>query len=365
MSSKPASVLVIGGCGFLGHHIVSQLRDKFPTAQISVLDLYTNRNRFSYVSYYDANITSKKDVKHVLQDVMPEVIIHTASPVATDYAGAFDLYHEVNVEGTRTLLECAGQIGCVKAFIYTSSASVIHDSVNDLVRADETWPVLLSPQQTLFYYHTKGLAENYVLAANRKYGDMLTLAIRPAGIFGEGDLHMLPRVLNLYYTRKTKVQFGNNKNWIDFTYVGNAAHAHILATEKLLQAHSLPPSKQERVDGEAFLVTNDEPFHFWDFVYAVWAVAGDKTDVKDIWVLPKSLYLIMATLAEWIFWIIFLGRKQPRFTREKAKFTCKTKTFSINKIKRRLGYKPLWSMDEGIKRGVKWCEEKRLKEGKS
>lgn len=89
--------------------------------------------------------------------------------------------------------------------------------------------------------------------------------------------------------------------------MGNAAHAHILATEKLLQIHSLPPSKQERVDGEAFFVTNDEPFHFWDFARAVWAVAGDKTDVKDVWVLPKSLCLIMATLVEWVFWIIFLG----------------------------------------------------------
>lgn len=365
MGSEPVSVLIIGGCGFLGHHIVSQLREKYPSAQVSVLDLRTTRNRFPHVSYYDADITSSQDVKRVLQDVMPEVIIHTASPVVADLQGASTIYQKVNVEGTRTLVECAGQIGCVKAFIYTSSASVIHDSVSDLVRADETFPVLLIPQQTEIYSHTKAVAENYVLAANRKYGDMLTAAIRPAGIFGEGDVQMLPNMLNVYYTGKTKVQLGNNENWFDFTYVGNVAHAHILATEKLLQTHAHPPSEQERVDGEAFLVTNDEPFHFWDFARAVWAVAGDKTDVKDVWVIPKSVGLIMATLAEWIFWLVFWGTKTPNFTRQKVKFTCMTRTYSIGKIKSRLGYRPLWSMREGIQRGVEWFEEKRVKEGKS
>jgi len=366
MSSELGSVLVIGGCGFLGHHIVSQLLES-PSAQVTVLDLRTTRNRFPSVSYYDGDITSSTAVQSVLQEVKPQVIIHTASPVVASFVGSTTLYHKVNVEGTRNLLEWAGKVGCVKAFIYTSSASVVHDSVSDLVNADETFPVLRSPQQREIYSHTKGIADDLVLAANRKYGDMLTVAIRPAGIFGEGDVQMLPNMLNVYYTGKTKFQLGDNKNWFDFTYVGNVAHAHILAAKELLKTHTLPvqPPDHERVDGEAFFVTNDEPFHFWDFARTVWAAAGDKTNLKDVWVIPKNAGLMIATLMEWIFWLLFWGAKEPSFTRQKVKFSCMTRTYRIDKAKSRLGYKPLWSMNEGIKRGVVWFEKEKGKEKKT
>lgn len=364
MPSELVSALVVGGCGFLGHHIVSQLREKFPLARISVLDLRTTHNRLPAVSYYDGDITSITAVHHILHQVRPQVIIHTASPVVAEFKGSSALYYKVNVDGTRILLECAGQIGSVQAFVYTSSASVIHDSVSDLVNADESLPVLRYPKQTEIYSHTKGLAEDLVLSWNRKYSGMSTVAIRPAGIFGEGDVQMLPNMLNVYYTGKTKVQLGDNRNWFDFTYVGNAAYAHILAAEKLLLTPSHSLTNHERVDGEAFLVTNDEPFHFWDFARTVWAVAGDKTNPKDVWVIPKTASLILATVMEWIFWVLFFGTRQPSFTRQKVKFTCMTRTYSIDKVKNRLGYKPLWSMEEGIKRGVTWFEEKRLKEGK-
>lgn len=127
MAVELVSVLVVGGCGFLGHHIVSQLLEKFPSARISVLDLRTAHNRFPSVSYYDGDITSVEAVQHILGRVGPQVIIHTASPVVADFKGSPTLYYKVNVDGTRILLECAGQIGCVRAFVYTSSASVIHD----------------------------------------------------------------------------------------------------------------------------------------------------------------------------------------------------------------------------------------------
>lgn len=65
---------------------------------------------------------------------------YTASPVVA--SGSTALYYKVNVEGTRNLIECAGKLGGVKAFVYTSSAAVVHDSVSDLMDADERLPVL-------------------------------------------------------------------------------------------------------------------------------------------------------------------------------------------------------------------------------
>lgn len=73
-------------------------------------------------------------------------------------------------------------------------------------------------------------------------------------------------------------------NIVDFTHVTNVVHGHLLAAEKLLQQASLPAAQRgtlhDRVDGEAFLITNDEPIPFWAFLSAVLQVAAKADDVE-------------------------------------------------------------------------------------
>ena len=217
-SQKPTkplgSVLITGGCDFVGHHIVSQLLESY-SARISVLDLRIDRNRFPSVSYYDGDITLEAVVYKVLEEVKPDVIFHTASAVPFDDSDNSNaLYLRVNVEGTRNLLDLAATIGCVKAFVYTSSASIVHDAMSNLINADERWPVLRSPQQREYYAETKGIAEELVLSANRQNGDMLTTSIRPAGIFGEGDVQLVMNMLRAYHKGQTKFQLGKERQFI-------------------------------------------------------------------------------------------------------------------------------------------------------
>ncbi|KAL8784038.1 MAG: hypothetical protein Q9195_009206 [Heterodermia aff. obscurata] len=362
-------VLVVGGCGFLGHHIVNQLLESYD-AQISVVDLHTDRNRAPSVSYYDADITSESSVREVLQKVKPAVIIHNASPTFTGTEGANRaLYKKVNVDGTRNLIERAGELGSVKAFIYTSSASIIHDTVNDLVNADEKYPVLRAPQQREYYSDTKGIAEAIVLEANRKYGKMLTLSIRPAGIFGEGDVQVVPGLLKAYYGNKTKYQIGHNMNLYDFTYVGNVAYAHILAAVALLNTHalSIKPLDHEKVDGEAFLITNGQPLYFWDFARLVWKAAGDETVPEQVWVIGKDLGLALAFVSEWLFWLLGVGK--PTISWKGINYSTMTRYYNIEKARRMLGYQPKVGMEEGILRTVQFIQAEReqnlaLKQGK-
>ncbi|KAI9838637.1 MAG: hypothetical protein M1819_004951 [Sarea resinae] len=351
-SQSFGSVLVVGGCGFLGHHIVSLLADQYD-AQISVLDLRTVRNRRDGVSYYDGDITSEARAKEVFEQVKPDVVIHTASPPLMEHKK--DLMYTVNVEGTKNLVQVAGAIGSVKAFVYTSSASVIHDTVNDLVNADERWPYVVGKDQLEYYSETKAEAEKLVLEANRQYNKMLTASIRPAGIIGEGDVQILPNILKAYRKGQTGFQLGDNDNLFDFTYVGNVAHAHVLAAIALLNtyARSTAPLDHERVDGEAFFVTNDSPVYFWDFPRMVWKAAGDKTGT-NVWTIPKDTGLKIATILEWLFW--FVG-KTPNLTRKQVRYSCMTRYYNIDKAKRRLGYKPLVSLEEGVQKSVKWFLE--------
>ncbi|MCJ1458679.1 erg26, C-3 sterol dehydrogenase [Mycoblastus sanguinarius] len=367
-SKLPSSVLVIGGCGFLGHHIVSQILER-RTSTVSVLDLRTTHNRLPNASYHDADITSPDAVRSVLEQVKPAIIIHTASPATVrdgtsnaQKKSAKALYYKVNVEGTRNLIQQAVEIGTVKAFIYTSTASVIHDAVSDLINADERWPVLHPPQQREYYAETKAVAEELVLDANRKHGDMLTCALRPAGIFGEGDMQLIPNMLKAYQKGQTKFQIGSNDNLFDFSYVGNVAHAHVLAAVALMDTHALSPTvplDHERVDGEAFLITNAQPVCFWDFARMVWSVAGDTTEPGQVWVIEKGLGLILATVIEWGFWLA--GGWTPNLDRQKVQYSCMTRYYNIDKARRVLGYAPKWGIEEAVRKTVGWFKERERK----
>ena len=358
MHPEYGPVLIVGGCGFLGHRIAVRLRET-PGLEICVFDLDTKRNRLSHVSYHDGDITVDSDIKEIFGMIKPRTVIHTASPNVLaehpDFAMRKALYEKVNILGTKNLIKVAGESGSVKAFVYTSSASVVHDSINDLFEADESLPVLEFPLQTEIYSHTKGVAEKMVLAANRRYKGMLGTAIRPTSMFGEGDVGWLPSLLEVYETGRTNLQLGDNSAKIDLLYVGNCADAHVLAAEALYKMQANTPA-DKRIDGEAFFVTNDEPCRFWDFARAVWFAAGDRSDPKRAWVIPKSLGLIMATLVECIFWLVFWGRKEPKLTRRRIKHTCMNRTFCIDKVKSRLLYQPIVSMQEGIEVGVKWFQ---------
>ncbi|KAL1620503.1 Protein kinase protein rad53 [Neofusicoccum ribis] len=347
-------VVVTGGCGFLGHHIVKLLVERFPASRVSVLDLRTTTNRLTspQVSYHDADITDEHRLVELFQKLTPDVVIHTASPVAVGIKD--ELMRAVNVDGTRNLLRAARENG-VKAFVYTSSASVIFDNVSELVNADETYPLVAGKDQPSYYTSTKAWAETAVLDANRTplAPRFLTCAIRPAGIFGEGDVQLIPPMLGAYFWGQSKFQLGDNTNLFDFTYVGNVAHAHLLAAAALLQTHALHPTvplDTERVDGEAFFVTNDQPVPFWDFARAVWRQAGPPVPPEKVWALPKDLMMPVGGLLEWVFWA--LGRK-PNLTRDQVRYSTVRRYYNIGKAKSRLGYKPIVPLEEGVKRGVK------------
>ena len=362
------SALIVGGCGFLGHHIVDRLLRDLPTAHLSVLEHRTTHNRCANVDYSDGDITSADRVDAVLAAVRPQVLFHTASPTSIRYDTA--IFDRVNIRGTQTLLDCAARCGSVRAFIFTSSASVVHDGRSNLLFGDETLPVLDMPPQESYYSWSKGVAEQAVLAANRRGGapgaTMLTVAVRPCALVGEGDVQFLPPVLDMYLTGRHFWQLGANRNLFDVTYVANAAHAHVLAARALWQTAAMRtrPLDFERVDGEAFTVTNDETVPFWTLVHMVWRAAGWKGTARDAWVIPRLPGLITATIVEWLVWIVTLGTREAQFKHQAVQYSCMWRSFNIDKAKRRLGYRPIVGLEDGIGRGVRWILDQRAKERK-
>jgi sterol-4alpha-carboxylate 3-dehydrogenase (decarboxylating) len=200
--------------------------------------------------------------------------------------------------------------------------------------------------------------------SNRKHG-VLTTSIRPAGTFGEGDTEMMDKLLAVARSGRANVQMGGGKNVYDFLYVGNLVHAHFLAAAALLRASALAEDEikeEERVDGEVFHVTNDEPWLFWDFTRAVAKEAGFPVRDEDLKVIPRWVGMLLAFFAEWFVWIFSMGRKQSNLTRYGVRYSCITRTLNIDKAKKMLRYRPIVGMQEGLERTVRWFQENGKKD---
>ncbi|EFR02241.1 sterol-4-alpha-carboxylate 3-dehydrogenase [Nannizzia gypsea CBS 118893] len=337
-----------------------RLRDRYPSyknTKVSVLDLRTTHNRFPGADYYDADILNTEQLLKVFRIVKPDVIIDTVSPPPLE--GEREMLYNVNVNGTKNLVEVAGGAkgdwgGKCKAFVYTSSSSVVHDTQGDLINVDERWPKIVGKLQQEYYTETKALAEDFVLKYNgTSPSGMLTVAIRPAGIHGERDTTLTKKLVEHGSKASPLVlsfQLGNNDNLFDFTYVGNIAYAHMLAAELLLatmkriETKAVLPLDHERVDGEAFNITNDSPVYFWDMARSIWALMDRYVEPEQAWVLPEGALTVIGGILETVFGLF---GKKPRLTRREVRYSS-IQERSLNKPDRSKGARAI-SIVEGLK----------------
>lgn len=183
----------------------------------------------SSVPFETVDITSLEKLNETLLKIAPDVVHHTASPLATSLDKS--IYEKVNVDGTANIIRACQRSG-VKKLVFTSSAGVVFDG-QDNINIDERMPY---PEKAMDAYNdTKAQAEQLVLQANTDEGTegLKTVALRPAGIFGPHDRQAVPGFIEAYKSGKKNVQIGNNTNLFDWTYVDNIAHAHLLAADKV------------------------------------------------------------------------------------------------------------------------------------
>lgn len=342
------TVLVTGGCGFLGSHIVEALLREPSCARVVVVSRNPKNFRFPGALYLAADITDRADVCAVLDKVKPRVIIHTVSP---GYLANAALQLKINYEGTKLLLACATEYPAVKAFVYTSSSQAVFST--DTIETEQTAVLCSLTSGPNAYARTKGATESYVCYANSLA--LKTTVIRIPGVYGPRDKTMMLPLLNTLKEGRTNIQLGNNDKYFEHIYVKSAALAHVLAAKALLDGLHITP--QSKVDGEAFFISDGAPMKFWDFTRAVWAAAGDTTRPEDVKVIPMWLALSLVSIVEWSYWLFTFGKKSPALRRLNLEAIDTGHRFSIEKARSRLGFQPICDTREGIKRTVAWFKE--------
>lgn len=145
-------VLVTGGCGALGSQIITLLLKRSACTKISSLDLRPAPEPIDGCDYHFGDLCDEPSMRELLLKIKPTVVIHTASPKFN--INQPEIMYKVNVDGTKTIVRVSQEAG-VKAFVYTSSASVVSDTQTDLINADEEYPLVTGDDQPEYYTHTK------------------------------------------------------------------------------------------------------------------------------------------------------------------------------------------------------------------
>ena len=355
--SRIGSVLVIGGCGFVGFHIVRHFLLEPSCTSVSVISRTPTSNRLPNVAYHAGDISDLHAIRNLILQMQPSVIVHAACPSAI--SGTPKDFERVTIRGTSNLLKIAREVASVKAFVFTSSSTMAVG--REHVDLDETTDLADTSPHSHRYASTKAEADKMVLEANQpaKQEDrnsLRTACIRLPIVYGERDLVAIPGALAALEKGQTHFQIGNGSNLWDFASADNAANAHVLVTKALLAERSTT----SKVDGEAFNITDGERQRFWDFPRLIWKAAGHEVKEAKVWVLPTTVALKIALVLEWLFWVFTLGTKRPsQLGTQQVEYSCFTHTYRIDRAKERLGYVPIQEFEKGINEGVSWL----MKEG--
>ncbi|KAL1889641.1 erg26, C-3 sterol dehydrogenase [Sporothrix stenoceras] len=352
--------LVIGGCGFLGYHVVRHLlQDGNESLQpVHIFDLNTSNNRVDGVaSYTQGAVSDGAAVKTLLDKLQPRVVFHMASPPASLPSHRKSKFHATNVVGTATLLSAAAESPSVRAFVYTSTVDVYADPPhNDSTENQPLWTDVYSgegrrPPKMSEYCYTKTVADGLVRAANSD--QLKTVVLRPGHVYGERHTQGLYEMLEA--AKGPLVQLGSGKGkketvLMEVASADNVAAGHVLAAKALLGDSS------EGVAGEAFNLSDGSPVPFWHHVRVIWGVAKGKEALDKIWVLPPWLMIGVVFIAEWSFWALSLGTREPptELTSASLSYCIESHSYSIDKARRLLCFAPVANHDEVLAESVRW-----------
>ena len=318
--------LVTGAGGFLGGAIAKALADAGWIVTTLQRGNYPQLNGIAQI-----NMTgSIADLPTVLAaSEEQDVIFHVAAKAGV--WGNYQSYHQTNVAGTENIIAAAKRLRIPK-LIYTSSPSVVFDG-RDEQNIDESTPY---PEYFLNHYsHTKSIAESLVLRAHDKH--LATCALRPHLVWGPGDQHLLPRIVER--CKQGRLRFvGDGENFIDSTYIDNAVAAHLQAEKSLKIGSSC--------DGKAYFISNGEPLKSKQLINALLKCAGQSAVDKHI---SSGVAYTVGACFE-LGYKLFGIKNEPIMTRFVARQLATEHYFNLENARRDLSYNPTISNEEGFSR---------------
>lgn len=322
-------ILVTGGTGFTGTALVERLcRDGHSVVALDYKEgLACDTLRAMGAEVIIGSVTDSAAVERSMRGV--EFVFHLAAAFRElNVPNSF--YDEVNVGGTRVVMEAALRAGVWK-FVYCSTCGV-HGNV-DHPPASEDAPI----QPADYYQRTKYEAEPLVRKLGQ--GRMETVVVRPAAIYGPGD----PERFFMIFKRVSKgtfPMFGSGRTLYHPLYIDNLVDSFLLCMPR------------GAGDGRDYLIADQEYYPIEHIVREVARALGVEVRIPHYPVWPVvAVGHVCETICK------PFGITPPIFPR-RVDWYRQNRAFDISRAKKELGYVPKVPLAEGLKRTGEWYREK-------
>lgn len=319
-------VLVTGGTGFVGTHLVRALLKQKYTVRL-LIRKSSNITPFDGlpIEYVYGDLSDTKSLHEAMTDV--QIVYHLAGQVGI-WGLPNEQFYKINVEGTRNLLQ-AGLENNITQFIYCSTPGV---QGKGHFKAKESEPY----NPPYIYEKTKCEAEKISLEYFKTHKLPVTV-IRPDFVYGPEDI----RRISLFRSIKNKkfLIVGNGKAHLHPTYIDDVVQGFLLVTAN------------EKAYGEIYNIAGPAPITVDEFVNTIAKTLGVSPPPFKI---PKFIGVAAAFGFEILSTII---KKPPFLTKSKIEFLTVDHGTDISKAISQLGYQPQYDFTQGIAKTIEWYKD--------
>jgi nucleoside-diphosphate-sugar epimerase len=325
-----SEVLVTGGNGFVGRHVVAALQQRGDHVRVLALpdeDTWALQRRG--VEVHRGDIREPATLAAPMHRA--DAVMHLAAMM--DVWRPLADYRAVNVDGTENVCRAALAAG-VRRVVHMSSSSVYGMALGRT--ADEGFPLIPFPDA---YPLTKAEGDRLVHRMVLKER-LPAVIVRPDQIFGPGDHLHFGRMADRLRAG-TGVLVGSGDNALPLVYISDVVQGLLLALD------------DPRAVGEVYNITNDHPLTQREFLQTIAReVGGSPPRVR----LPFRALYAAGWLAERLAGVASSWRRPP-ITRLGVAFAGTDNRYGIAKARRELGYSPRVDLEEGVRRTARWYVE--------
>ena len=336
-------ILLTGASGFIGSRVLECLLEGGfrnlvcfvrPSGKLSRIEAIVKRwQATARIEVMKGNLLSRQDCEAASRDVA--LIYHLAA--GTGEKSFPDAFMN-SVVATRNLLDASLQYGRLRRFVLVSSLAVYTNRHKPRrMVLDESCPIEQSSDGRGEAYVFAKVKQEQLVADYCKNFGVPSVVVRPGNVYGAGKNQIVGRVG--LGTFGIFLHLGGS-NPIPFTYVDNCADAIMLA------------GLVKGIDGEAFNIIDDDPPSSRRFLRLY------KENVKrfrSVYVPHPVSYGLCYLWEKYSHWS--KGQLPPVFNRRRWHAYWKKTQYSNDKIKTKLGWKPVVSIDEGLRRYFKGFAE--------
>jgi nucleoside-diphosphate-sugar epimerase len=325
-------ILITGGNGLVGHHLVPALQQRGDSIRVLVLPTEdTTWLKERGVAVYPGDICQPQTLTAPMRGV--DAVFHLAAMHGV-WRPLRD-YHAVNVAGTAHVCRAALAAGAHR-LVHVSSWMAYGMAPGRLVHED----VALAPRHDP-YWVTKAQGDKLVQRMIAQE-HLPAVILRPATIFGPGDRLNFGRLADRLRAGQGLI-VGSGRNALPLVYVTDMVQGLLLALE------------HERAVGQAYNITNDQPLMQEEFLRAI---------AQEIGAPPPRLHMPYQALYAAAYIAEQAARlthaQHPVLTRHGVDLFGVDNRHAIDKARRELGYRPRVPLREGVCLAAAWYRQQHL-----